>query len=231
MAYGVQLIQLVAQVKAESGLSSRVSVGVDREDEIKQMIRRTQAEFYLEYDWPHMRVTPSKTLAAGQRYYDMPATLNFDRITDVRCVYSGTPNGIDRGISLDDYAAYDSDSDERADPVLKWDLAWTGSATQIEVWPIPSSNDMKLLFEGIRPLRNLTANEDLADLDDTMLTLSVAAEILARQKSRDAQLKAQRLSGRLTKVKSSLRGAEGTIAMGQGAQTAAQRKPSVIRVS
>jgi hypothetical protein len=135
-----------------------------------------------------------------------------------------------RGISLADYAAYDSDEDERYDPALKWDLTWTGSATQIEVWPIPASNNLKLMFKGLRPLRPLVSNDDVCDIDSTLLTLSVATELLARQKSHDAQIKLQQANLHLARIKGSLQGGSETIALGQG-EGAPERYPSRIHVS
>src|SRR3546814_15776455 len=49
-----------------------------------------------------------------------------------------------RGIRSEDYAAYDSAAGERVDPVLRWDVQFTGTTDQIEVWPIPASNGMRL---------------------------------------------------------------------------------------
>ena len=45
-----------------------------------------------------------------------------------------------RGIGFDHYAQYHSDDDERADPVLAWDIRWRSTVEQIEVWPIPDSS-------------------------------------------------------------------------------------------
>lgn len=231
MARGTQLIQLVEMLKAEAGHSTRVNVGVDKLPEIKQILRRTQETLYDESDWPFLRVAPYKDLAAGQRYYDFPADLDLERVEQAAVWYSGTPKPIIRGIGFDEYAQYDSENDERADPVLKWDVRWTGSAEQIEVWPIPSSDDQQLQFIGIRPLRALVSDSDVADLDDQLIVLYAAAELLARQGSKDAQAKLGAAQARFARLKGRVKGASEMTTLGTGNSYRTLRGRTIIRVS
>ena len=64
-----------------------------------------------------------------------------------------------------------------------------------------------LRLRGVKTLSALVALDDTADLDDQLVVLFSAAELLARQKSGDAQLKLaqanahfQRLKARLSKT-------------------------------
>lgn len=216
MARGTALSQLVSMFRAETHRSMSVAAGVDALDAVKELLRRTQEMLYDEYDWPFLRVMTTKTLAAGSRYYDVPADLNLERIDEVQLIYSGEPRPISHGISFAEYATFDSDSDERSDPVLAWDLRWTGSATQIEVWPIPASSGSKLWFRGIRKLRALTSDSDVADLDDRLIVLYAAAETLAAQDSKDAQAKLSAARDRLSRMKGRAQGPTTPIALGQG---------------
>src|SRR3546814_8704632 len=79
------------------------------------------------------------------------------------------------------------------DPVLKWDVIDVGSGEQIEFWPIPVINGAataeRVRFTGIKALPSLTSDSDIAVLDDIMITQFVAAEILAHDNKKDAQLK------------------------------------------
>src|SRR3546814_4423912 len=65
-----------------------------------------------------------------------------------------------RGIRSEDYAAYDSAAGERVDPVLRWDVQFTGTTDQIEVWPIPASNGMRLQVFGKKVLAPLIEDDD-----------------------------------------------------------------------
>ena len=64
MARGKQLTQLIDELRAEVGHAVSVSVGVDNLPAIKQIIRRTQETLYDDFDWPHLRIQPTKNLAA-----------------------------------------------------------------------------------------------------------------------------------------------------------------------
>jgi hypothetical protein len=204
MARGTQLLQLVTDLRAELGRSSSVAVGVDDLPSLKQTIRRTQETLYDEYDWPHLRTVFDRIpMQAGERFYDFPAELNFDKLEDVAVWYSGQPFEIERPIGFRDYAIYDSENNARCDPVLKWDIRWRGTKEQIEVWPIPAStNQVGLQFIGIRKLRPMVGDQDVADLDDQLIILYAAAELLARQKSADAPIKADLAKARFQRLKS-----------------------------
>lgn len=223
MARGTSLLLLVDKLKAEAGQSALVSAGVDALPALKQILRRTQETLYDDYAWPHMRFMPFKNLAAGQRYYDLPSGLNMERIEDVAVWHNGKPMPVERGIGFAEYASYDSDSDDRADPVLRWDIRSPSGTPQIEVWPLPATNAStgpshnRLHFIGIRSLSALTADADTADLDDQMIVLFAAAEMLARQKSEDAPAKLAAAQSRYNRLKGRLAGGSGPVVLGGGA--------------
>ena len=230
MARGTQLGTLVDMLKAETGQSVSVSVGVDALEGLKTVLRRQQVMLYDAYDWPFLRVKPTKNLAAGQRYYDFPANIELEGVVEVSVWWGGQPHEIGRGIGIEQYAQYDSDSDQRADPPERWDIVNVSNVPQIEIWPIPVSNDMKLQFIGKRPLRALTADSDVADLDDQLIVLHAKAEILARQKSEDAKLAAQAAAARLNQLKARGQGGSEMISIGGGRQSLHPQRPIVIRV-
>lgn len=230
MARGVQLQQLVIKLKQMVGQSSNPAAGVDDLDALKEAIRETQETLYDEFDWAFLRVVTSKDMAAGQRYYDFPTDLNLDRIEEVANYWSGSPHPISRGIGFEEYDQYDSDEDERADPVRKWDVRWTGSAPQMEVWPIPSGNDQVIKFRGIRPLRALVADTDVADLDDRLIVLFAAADILAEKDSKKAGRVSARAQARLATVRQQSSAGSDMIVYGGGTSGRAPRDHVVIRV-
>lgn len=208
MARNTQLLSLVAQLRAETGRTQNVAVGIDEADNLKEMLRRVQETLYDEYEWPHLRVEKKIDLAAGQRYYDMPAGLDFDRIEDIKLQYNSVYQEIERGIEFHDYSTFDSNATtpERSSPALKWDIRNTGASEQIEIWPIPSDNTQDLYFFGTKTLGALIQESDTADLDDRLIVLFAAAEILARQKSNDAQAKLELANKRLrTLMKNSVK--------------------------
>jgi hypothetical protein len=198
MARGKQLLSLIAQLRAETGRTQNVAVGVDEVENLKVILQRTQELLYEEYEWPHLRVQRTITLANNQRYYDLPADLNFDRIQDVKLKYNGVYVPIERGILLEDYSIYDSNASpmEKSFPTLKWDIRDTGSAEKLEAWPVPNQAATIYLL-GTKKLGDLIEESDTADLDDRLIVLFAAAEILARQKSNDAKNKLSQAERRL----------------------------------
>lgn len=231
MALFKTLENLVEQLKAETGNSVTVNVGVDYVANLKQTLRRVQETLYDDYDWPHLRIMPTKDLVDDQHLYDMPTDLNYDRIEEVRAWYSGHPYAICRGVSFEDYDQYSSVDGEKVDPVRKWDIRWTGADLQIEVWPMPASNVQHLQFRGIRKLRDLVSDSDVADLDDRLIVLFAAAELLARQKSADAQIKLAQAQQRYSRLKSRVTGGADTITLGGTSGERDRPRGTIIRVS
>lgn len=217
MARGKQLTQLVQALRNETRRTPRVSEGVDDLPHLKQVIRRVQETLYDEYDWPHMRVKPTKALSAGQRFYDMPTdpALNLERIEQVAHLWGDTWRPIERGIGFEQYSTYNPDDDERADPVLRWDVQWQTSAAQLEVWPIPATAGT-LKFIGIRALGALVSDEDTADLDDHLIVLFAAAEVLAASESADAGAKLAAAQARFRSLKKRAKAGDRDIRLGLG---------------
>ena len=202
MARGTQFLQIVMMLRDELGRSNDVAVGVDDLPALKQTINRVYSSLYDEYDWPHLRsVFPKQTLYSGQRYYDLPATLNYDRIERVAVWYGGIPHPLPRGIDFDEYASFDSNSDVRSEPALRWDVRWTGSAEQLEIWPIPNSNQQSLQIIGVNKIPKLVNDIDVCLLDDMLVVLFAAAELLQRQKSGDAEAKLKQAQARFNRFK------------------------------
>jgi hypothetical protein len=133
-------------------------------------------------------------MQAGQRYYDFPTDLNLERVERVEFKWDDRWHQLEYGIGRTQLDQYDSDRDVRSWPIYRWKEA---EDNQIEVWPVPSLDGSidpptgLLRFTGIRALRPLVQESDRADLDDTLLVLFSAAEILAREKAADAGLKLQ----------------------------------------
>lgn len=230
MARGRTLGQLVNDFRLEIGASSSVAAGADSEENVKQLLRRTQEVLYDDYNWPHLSVIKSKALSAGSRYYDMPAGLNFDRITEATVLYGGVYTPLTRGIGFNEYSAHDPSNDERVDPVLRWDVRYTGSGDQIEVWPLPASAQT-LWFEGIQDLPALTSDSDTAALDDQLIILFAAAEMLARKEMPDAELKLAAARQRFDRLKARSQGAGRTIQIGLGPSRTSRSGPTVVRVA
>ena len=206
MARGITLSSLVDKLRIAARYDPNPSLSLNLVPLMKQLISDTQERLYEEFDWPFLKVRRDKVLAAGQRYYDIPTDLNLERIISVDVLYGGKWLPVERGVTLDHYNVSNSDDDARNDPARRWDVVSTGASEQIEAWPVPATDGGLLRFSGIRKLSPLVEDTDRADIDDQLIVLFAAGELLGGAKNPAAQIKldqgAHRLSllqGRVTK--------------------------------
>jgi hypothetical protein len=194
MARNVTLGELIDDVRAEAGHSLQANLGTAMREVLIKIIQRQQRRLWEDYDWTFLRVNRDVAVQAGQRYYDIPTDLSLERIERVEFKYGDRWLVMQHGIGREQLDQHDSDKGIRAFPVERWAEY---ENNQVEFWPIPSQNGSVatasdiVRFTGIRKLRPLVQEGDRADLDDTLLVLYSAAEVLAREKSADAGLKLQ----------------------------------------
>lgn len=204
MARNVTLGELIDDVRAEAGHSLQANLGTAMREVLVKIIQRQQRRLWEDYDWTFLRVDRDVAVQNGQRYYDFPVDLSLERLEKVEFKYGDRWIPVSYGIGREHYDMHDSDRDIRAFPVERWK---EHENNQIELWPIPSQNGSVaqsaniIRFHGIRKLRPLVAESDRADLDDTLLVLFSAAEILAREKSADAGLKLQMAEKHYARIK------------------------------
>ena len=206
MARGTTLGSLVTQLRLAARYDPAPALSLNMVPMMEQLLKDTQERLYDEFDWPFLRVRRDKIMAAGQRYYDIPDDMNLERIVAVDIRNNGKWLPVERGITLDHYNAFDSDADARTDPVLRWEIMDTGAGEQVEVWPIPASDGAQLRFTGFRKLTPLVEQADQADLDDQLIVLFAAGELLGGAKNPMAEAKFKQgsrrmaiLQGRVTK--------------------------------
>lgn len=315
MARGTTLLELVRQLRLETGRSATAVANEDAEITFKEKLRRTQEFYYDDYDWPFMQTIGTIASEANRRFYPVPSTMNMESITSIWVKDGGTYKRLIRGITLAHYNSFDSllgaaatgtvtvtagtsnpgtnkvtgitvDSvevldtavdwvtshaataiaiaaqintntsspgytatasgavvtitaevnvgdgantfvvaasvggdvtttdvamasgvdAEQGDPIRNWEIRdnpETGN-DEIEVWPVPSATDT-LYLPGKKALSALSADSDTADLDDMLIVITLAAEILARSKMKDAEAKASMAQRRYIKMKARTR--------------------------
>lgn len=184
MARGVQLSQLIRDVRAEVGRSLDVAHGVNDRDALIHHINRVQRTLAMAHDFEHLHVRRNVALGAGTRYYAFPSELDFEQVQETWVDYGSTKLSVDYGVGADEMAAYDSDADERSWPVRRW-MVDADNPSQFEVWPIPDQAGTLNMY-GRRVITDMVADSDTSILDGDLITLNVAGEILARNKAEDA---------------------------------------------
>jgi hypothetical protein len=198
MARGTTLNELRDMLRAEIGASSNVAMGVNTTNQYDQIIRRVQERLWAEHNWDFGYIKRDEELIAGERYYAFDSEIDFDRIVSAYVKWDEKWQPVNYGISTAEYNANDSDIGEVNDPVVRWRHH---EDNQFEVWPIPASNGSILRFEAIKKLPALISPSDVAVLDDNLIVLFAAAELLARSKAADANSKLAQATTLLSRLK------------------------------
>lgn len=208
MARKTTLVKLLDDLRAEARLSLNPAHNLQQRPAQVHLLQRVQDRLWEDFAWPHLRVERQQPIQAGQRYYEPPEDMRVDRIEKVEIYTDGAWRLVAPGIDPEDYTAWNSDLDQRSWPPRRWQVY---EDETVEIWPISDTNadddtrEGYLKFTGIRNLNQLVDEGDRADLDDRLLVLYAAAEMLASSGAKDAQLKLDqanalyaRLRGHLT---------------------------------
>lgn len=217
MARGTTFLNLIEMLRAELRRSVNPAVGVEDIPELKRRLVRTYETLWWDHDWPHLiRFFPPIQLQAGERFYNMPAGLGYERIRAVAHWFNGLPLGIDRGIGFEDYAISNPDAGARSSPVLKWDVRYGDGVQEfIEVWPVPASSFLYTIqFSGYGSVPRLVADADQCLLDDNLVVIFAAVE--AEKDAGEAKKKAASAQRLLSRVTGRSANNERQVAIGQG---------------
>ncbi len=208
MARGKTLGALLDGLRAACRISLNAAHNVQHREAQIKALQLKQEWFWGDFAWPHLRVDRFLDAQAGLRYYDMPDDLDIDRISHVEVRFGGAFVPVRWGIDAVHYASFDSDLDQRSDPIQRCKIV---EDEQLEVWPIAATDfnadtlEGRMKVVGIRKLNPLVNEEaDKADLDDQLLILSCAADYLAATGAKDAQLKLDQANRLYSKLRGRL---------------------------
>lgn len=220
MPRGVTLSRLLEDLALEVGESVNPNSRKHVRGPNTRLLQRHQRQLWQNYDWPHLRVWRDVELQAGQKVYSFPADLDLNRIEGAYINFSREWLPIIRLLSPEDYAQFDSDSNERFNPQMRWYLR---EDNQFEVWPLPSSNDQTVRFVGTKDLGDLVDDEHTCDIDSDLIVMFAAADILARRGAKDAGLKAQQAQQQLMRIRARMDPGHGFTLLGEPGPT--HRRP------
>lgn len=188
MARGTSLATLRSMLKTECGYNLQVGVAVAQDTELNGVLAQTQQWLWTQYQWPFLYGHEDVATSQGVRYYPLPSIISLDYPTRLETKWGNRWYDVGYGISGDEYEAIDPDRGMTFDPIRRWQIYF---ATQIEVWPVPSSVQTLRVW-GTGQLGVLVADDDVAYLDDLLIVLFAAAEKLKRNKQADSSDKLNR---------------------------------------
>lgn len=211
MARGSPLIDVLNMFRAESRISANAAHNALEREKQVNLLQRKQEWLWRDHDWPHLRVDRFIELQDGQRFYDLPADLDIDRIQKVAVWRDRAYCELCVGIDDAQYTVYNSELDERSWPPRNWKIS---EDEMIEIWPVPDQTfdpvtlEGRMRVTGIRKLRPFVHDEDRADIDDRLIALHAAAEYLAALGAQDAQLKMDQAAQLYSKLRGQLQPAK-----------------------
>lgn len=198
MALGTTLAQATIMLKSQVGAS--LSVGMADDTLYYQKIETKQQWFASMYDWDKLVDwwDAAVTTGAGGRYTDFPTidtnansnTINFDRAVAAAVSYSNKWLDLGFGIGTDEMNLWNSDLGETSNPCMKWDFK-KGDRTKFEIWPLGGQNQT-VRFTAQRNISTLRTAGVLdptltLTLDDRLVTLAVAVDILSAMEDASAK--------------------------------------------
>lgn len=241
MARGKTLGDVLTSLRAELEISLNPAHNVQARDHQVRHLQRIQEQLYDDYTWPHLRVFRYLNAQDGQRYYDVTGVykdvngtlvaandVSIDRVYKIYVRDGSIWRKLDPGITEQHYNAYDSDTDQRAWPPERWQVT---EGNQIEIWPIPAMTGNLTTRDNIfriRAVRNLGAFTDdahVADLDDRLLALMAAAEMMGGEKG---QKKAALANKRLLKLRGNATKTQAFRMFGSGEPRRVLRGPPTV---
>lgn len=231
MARGTTYGQLIEMLRDECATSSASSRSTDQLAYYQRVLNRVYETLSDDYDWPFLRVEKeeaTKVIQAGERYYDFPVPMDIEDTIQMWHFYGNVWVPVDYGITMMEYTAMNPETGQAADPILRWQIK---DADQFEVWPMPASTGEYdsttrpititgplVRFTGRRRVTKLVNNSDACLMDDHLVVLFTAAEILEKQEDKSAASKLAAANARLWQMRRNVADRR-KIRMGMGVPT------------
>jgi hypothetical protein len=219
VARNTQLITLLDMLRSEARLSSNPAHNLSVVDSQVLMIQRLHDWLVEDYDWPHLRVDVIIPLQEGQRFYEIPEEIDIERLEAVSILCDGrfkplSPNITDAHLSI-----HNSELEHQDYPPEAFKDRGTGL---FEIWPISdrdgTAEEGKLRLTGIKKSVRLIKDTDRSLVDDRLLILYAAAEVLAASGAKDTGYKLEQarkryeaLKGNASKIKKFTLGGMNTV--------------------
>ena len=202
MARNTSLSQLLTQLQAEVGLSLLPASGTSSKDHRIQLLNRVQDRLYRSFDWDFSVIRRDVPVVKGDRFLTFPSSIDLERI-DVATM-STTANGNDwRELG---YGIGDGDYRQQAEGDQGSPLKWAPyEGGKFELWPA-ADGPYRVRFWGVATLVKMVADSDRAILDDTLIVLHAASEVLKRQKAPDWEDKLRDAQVHLTRLRAQMGG-------------------------
>lgn len=189
----IQLHELRKEIQVEAGLSSEEGATAYSKERLTMIINRAERMMKTRDDWPTQNYEITAATVPDEKLIDLPEGVSIKNIRSINVLFGQEWLPVVKGIGPRERTIYTDDM--RATPAQRWDYL-VSAPGQIEVWPV-GSDSQTLMFRGQLEVGGMKDENDICTLDADVIVLTVAAEILGRDKQEDAAYKSQ-LAAELT---------------------------------
>lgn len=226
MARNVQLSQILRDIRAFTGRSLSVAQGLNDRDALIAHANQIYRGLVIDHDWEHLYIQSDVPLFDGTRYYDFPIDLEFEYVQNVWVEYGSSKIDLDYGVGPPQFVAYNSAQGEKSWPPRRWMIDGR-DPDRFEVWPVPDQN-ATLCMWGRRTVPDMVADSDICLLDQDLVSLTVAGEILQRNRHPDAEIKLAQANSRLLRLLQRQRSHKRTpVVLGGGLRRQRRLRPGI----
>lgn len=234
MAIGTTLANMVTMLRAELRDSIASGHQPDWQPMLREALRSAQDTLWLTEDWPHLKIKDASFSTAGTtRFYSMSGTaLGQSSLRQVDVRWQGKRTPLAYGIDTSHYDQLNpSLAGDARDPAQRYDFAFVGGETVLELWPVPATNTQVVLLSGQAALGAFNEDHHTCTLDDRLIVLHAKADLLAARGAKDAERAAAKASAYLDLLRGFNKSAQLNAASYRLGAAPRRSGPRVIRAS
>lgn len=179
-----------ADIQIRLGFGAAGQAGIVNTALIDSMIKSAQEQLYQQFDWVELRAINERVTGSNQQFYDYPIDCNSERILGMWVLWGGQYMPMQEGIK----------AEQRNIPIGGVPQRYE-RRDQIEIWPIPSSNEYKIRTEYIKTLAPLVNNSDRLTLNSQMVFLHALANAKTHYNQKDAVTYSSQLDALMLQLK------------------------------
>jgi len=144
----------------------------------------------MQFDWAELKAVDERLTGASQQFYDYPSDCNIERITGIWVNWGGRFIPLTEGINAEDRSFSVGSVPQKYE-----------RRDQIELWPVPDTNQYTIRTEYIRTLAPLNADSDRTSLPSEIIFLHALTNAKLHYRQPDAQTYATQLDALLNRLK------------------------------
>lgn len=182
--------EIRSNIQTRLGFGMAGQAGIVNSALIDSMIQSAQEQLYLQFDWAELKAVYERSTGSDQQFYDYPVDCNIERMTSFVIIWGGRHIPLKEGIEPQHRTLNAGSVPARYE-----------RRDQIELYPIPQTDEYTLRFEYIKTLSPLIVNSDRTSLPSEIIYLHALSNAKAHYRQPDAETYASQLDALMNKLK------------------------------